>query len=384
MLSSRTIGENYLVRRSRKSEPVSSLFSNEDLEDGVRFFRALPGYKPTPLHRLRGLANQLGIAEVYVKDESSRLDLNSFKTLGVAYAVAKMQTEGMINQNTTLVCATDGNHGRAVARAAHQRGLSSQVYVHENVVRTTIDALEKEGANVIVVKGNYDDAWTEAQTAAERRGWTIISDTSWGSYQLIPRYIMTGYAMLFEEAAAQWPKNLPPTVVLIQVGVGGLLGTAISWYHQKYSASDIYFIACEPTSAACLLRSMSAGRPVTLDGGLQTTMAGLSCGTVSHSAWPVLRDGVDACVAVSDRDAANAMWRLARPCAGDPSIEAGESGACGIAALTRILQNDDFRTVREACEFSRQSRAFVINTEGATDICNYNRIVAQGPQLDVD
>ena len=77
------------------------------------FHRGLPEYKPTPLVSLPALAAELGLGALFVKDESRRLGLNSFKILGASYAISRF--EGL---RTCFSAATDGNHGRAVAWAA--------------------------------------------------------------------------------------------------------------------------------------------------------------------------------------------------------------------------------------------------------------------------
>jgi diaminopropionate ammonia-lyase len=369
------IAENFFVQRADRKRTISSLFSRDDLRDVSSFFRGCPGYEVTPLHRLTGLARRLGIADIYVKDESRRFGTNSFKMLGVMYAVSRMVRQGLIPPGSTLVCATDGNHGRAVARVARMHGLKSYVYVHEKTVMARIESIRGEGAEVVTVAGNYEQALAEAVRAAGRHGWTLLADTSWVGYELVPRFIAAGYAMLMEEAAQQWPSGLPPTILLVQVGVGSLLGAVVSWYGHNGNVNIPSFLACEPRAAACLLESMRTGRLVSLEGSLETMMAGLSCGTVSLQAWPLLSQAVDACVAIEDVNAAAGMRTLFRPCDGDPVVIAGESGACGLASLLALLHNDEFRTVREACDFSASSRILVINTEGATDPENYARIV---------
>ena len=114
-----------------------------------------------------------------------------------------------------------------------------------------------------------------------------------------------------------------------------------------------------------------------LHGSLETIMAGLSCGTVSTLAWPILRSGLDACVTISDAECARAVRKLARPSGGDSAITAGESGACGVAALAAILHRDDLRPVRDALRLDSKSRILAINTEGATDPASYQGILSQ-------
>jgi diaminopropionate ammonia-lyase len=91
------------------------------------FHAALPGYAPTPLHDLAAVATDLGLGRVLVKDESARLGLPAFKVLGASWAVERALREHPATH--TLVAASAGNHGRAVAHVAARRGLRARVFL---------------------------------------------------------------------------------------------------------------------------------------------------------------------------------------------------------------------------------------------------------------
>jgi diaminopropionate ammonia-lyase len=183
---------------------------------------------------------------------------------------------------------------------------------------------------------------------------------------------MAGYTMLLEEAARQW--SSVPDVVFVQAGVGGLACAVVSWFRRKFGASTPKIVCCEPVNAACVLESMRAGRPEVIGGSLETIMAGLSAGTVSAIAWPVLNTGLDAAVAITDDECRSAVYRLAHPGAGDHRIIAGESGACGIATLAAVMREENLRAVRNFLGLGPDSWVFAINTEGATDPENFEAI----------
>jgi diaminopropionate ammonia-lyase len=348
--------------------------------DEYRQFNALFTVQPTPLRHLRALASELKIGDILVKDESERLGLTSFKILGVSYAIIRLLNDGHIANGAVLVCATEGNHGRAVARAAREHGLEARIYVAADVASTRIQAIEEEGAEVVMVAGSYDDAVRCAALEARNKGWTLISDTSWPGYDEIPRLIMLGYTRLLEEAGHQWFPEPPPDVVIVQAGVGGLACAVASWFCQRSSKQRPFIIVCEPSTAACLLESARAGKPISIPGPFHTIMAGLRCGEVSSLAWPAIAEAVDAFVAIDDEQCISAMRVLAHPVNGDPVIIAGASGACGLGALLAILQNERFRPVREASRVNDKSRVLVINTEGATDPELYARVNRQPDQ----
>ncbi|HEX3703363.1 MAG TPA: diaminopropionate ammonia-lyase [Vicinamibacterales bacterium] len=353
-----------------------SLFTAAEYDDVQRFFESRPHLTPTPLVHLTALAKTLGLADILVKDESTRFGLNAFKIVGVAYAVDRLLTGDLLDAAAphaaaptdagrhaihTLVCASEGNHGRAVARAARERGLRAVVYLRRSAAEARVDAIRDEGAGVILVDGTYDDAVRRMAGEAERSGGTIVSDTAWPGYEAVPRAIMAGYTWIMTEAARQWTPH-PPDIVVVQAGVGGLAGAVGSWLTDRMRPSPA-FICAEPTGAACVRASLAAGRAAPLVPS-DTIMNGLCCGEVSSVALPVLAATVDSCVLIEDRSAMTAMEQLARPLGADAPIEAGASGACGLAALCAWAAETPI---------APGSRAFVINTEGTTDPARYAR-----------
>lgn len=359
---------------ARVNRPSPGLFGADEYEAVLNFHRRRET-PATPLLRLSGLARTLGVGEILLKDESQRSSLQAFKLLGVEYAVWRLKETRGWSGTSGLVCATDGNHGRAVAHVARTYGCPARIYVPAYTVRSRIQAIQNEGAEVIIVDQGYDAAVLEAARFAKREGATIVSDTSWPGYEEVPRWIMAGYMQIINEAAGQWLPEKPPDVVLVQVGVGGLACAVVSWLCHHYGQGRPFLIACEPAGAACLLESFRAGKRVQLEEPLPTIMAGLRCGHVSLIAWPALAEAVDACVAIEDHYAEQAMQLLASPRGGDAAVQAGESGACGLATLLAILQDASLRPVREAAGVQAMSRILVLNTEGATDPQLYHRIV---------
>src|SRR5581483_1235093 len=330
---------------ARTGQACKGLFNPADYDAVRSFYSNQSQYSPTPLVRLQQLARRLKVGEILVKDESRRFGLPAFKLLGVEYAVWRLKESGTMAGNPLLVCATDGNHGRAVAHVARKHGCSARVYVPGYTVPARIAAIRAEGAAGVVLNSIYDDAVEEAAGFAKSHGAVIVSDTSWSGYDEIPRWIMAGYTEIMNEVQEQCGAQGFPDVVLVQVGVGGLAGAVVSWLCDHYGQERPFIVSCEPSGVACLLESFRAGQPVQLKGDLPTIMAGLRCGQVSMIAWPVLSGAVDALVAIDDRLVESAMGLLATPNDGDPAIVAGESGACGLASLLAILEDKEFAPV---------------------------------------
>src|SRR6516162_6408093 len=123
--------------------------------DAYAFHRSLPGYAPTPLVPVPAIAAEHGVGRVLVKDESSRLGLPAFKILGASWACRQVLER---RPGATLVTATDGNHGRAVARVAAQFGVESIVFVPSVMRPEAAARIAEEGAQVVWVNGGYDTA----------------------------------------------------------------------------------------------------------------------------------------------------------------------------------------------------------------------------------
>lgn len=343
---------------------AAGLFSADEYARRRAFFTTHDD--AAPLVRLPALATALGLGAVWVKDETSRFGLPAFKSVGVEFAVARLRARGELDGVTTLVCASAGNHGRAVARAARVAGLGARIFLDRDVSAARVAAIASEGAAIERVDGSYDDAVRLAAAHAAATGALVVSDTSWDGYERVPHDIMLGYTQIMDEAEAAWGGDGPPDVVLVQGGVGGLLAAVASWTAWRFGDTRPRVIAVEPARAACLQASARAGRPVAVAGPLTTIMAGLRCGEVSPLAFATVRHLVDAYAAVDDAWCRAAMRRLARPEGTDPALAVGTSGAAGIAVLLAVCDSPD-ASWRLRLGLTRTARILAIATEGVTE-----------------
>ena len=393
----RTAGEVFLNPAARAAA------ATEPPRAPLGLHRRLPGYAVTPLRDAPALARANGVGRVWVKDESSRLGLPAFKMLGASWAayraliarlgrdpepwadVEELRRTLAPLRPLTLATATDGNHGRAVARMAALLGLDADVYVPRGTTAARIAAIEGEGAGVTVVDGDYDRAVAAAAAMADDRC-LAIQDVGWPGYEQVPAWVVDGYATIFwevdDQLAARGEEG--PDVVVVPVGVGGLAAAAVRhWRHRGrliHRGTPMGFpgplrrpprlLGVEPLAAACVLRSLRAGRIVTVPGPHDSIMAGLNCGTPSLVAWPFLRAGLDAVVAVADGRARQAMRDLAAA-----GIVAGETGAASLAGLAEATGGREAGGLRRVLGLGAQARVLLLCTEGATDPEAYRRIV---------
>jgi diaminopropionate ammonia-lyase len=293
--------------------------------DARAFHEALPGYRPTPIRELSD--------EVALKDESNRLGLPAFKVLGASWAIERALRERP--DVTTLIAATAGNHGRAVAHVAAQRGLRARVYVPARSVAARREAIAGEGAEVIVVDGDYEEAVAQAAAAGAEPGALELSDVGDSGPA---HWVIDGYATLFSEIPDDYD------VILVPVGVGSLAAAAAR--HGAQVGARV--VGVEPVNAACLTAALAAGHPVTVPTP-GTAMAGLDAAEVSTAAWPSLRDGIHATVTVDDSAAQAAVRTLAAA-----GLEIGDSGAAPLAAVPALAADPG-------------TRVLLIATEGRTD-----------------
>ena len=358
------------------SAPGRAVFTPDDFARASRFYDAHPELAATPLISLPALARRLGLGRVLAKDESTRFGLNAFKLLGARFAIEQLLAERVLAPGQTLVCASEGNHGRAVAHTARRVGCRSRVYLSDTVAQARVDAIAAEGAEVVRVAGSYDDAVRRAAADAATHGWTVISDTSWPGYERIPWLIMLGYTRLFEEVARALPDDVAPDAVLVPAGVGGLLAAAGTWSAWRWGART-RVIGVEPASAACLQVSARAGEPTVVPGPFDTMMGPLRCGEVSPLAFDAAYPYVAGYVAIEDRWAIRAMRMLATPEASDTRIAAGASGSAALGGLLAMLEDPDARELRDTMALGSTSTVVLIVSEGMTDPALWHRVVGQ-------
>jgi diaminopropionate ammonia-lyase len=348
----------------------------------------------TPLVTLPGLAAELGVKSIHVKDEGFRLGLGSFKALGGSYAVIRLVLEEAakrlsrhvdiselhapdvkaVASTMTFTCATDGNHGRSVSQGAKIVGARAAIFVHVGVSDERVAAIARFGAEMIRVEGSYDDSVRKASRIAGEQDWTVVSDTSWPGYERIPGLVMQGYTVLVREALRELSE--PPTHVFVQSGVGGIAAAVAGYFSIAIGENRPSFIVVDPQRAACIVESARVGHRVVLPHGEPTVMAMLECYEPSLVAWRILSRVADAFMTVDEEDAMSAMRRLARPASGDHAIVAGESGGVGLAGVIKALADRD---IKQTLKLGDQSRILLINTEGATDPVRYEELVGETP-----
>jgi len=342
----------------------------EPAQEVAIFHQSLPNYEFTPLIELPTIADELSVGRVFVKDESSRLNLSAFKILGASWAVAQALTDGAnpktieevmatLNHDDlpSLVAATDGNHGRAVAHMAKRLGLDCEIIIPVGVSDQAITNIANEGAKVTVIDGNYDEAINVAkETSANREKAIHVQDMSWPGYELIPHWIIEGYTTLCVETDLQLESlGVPPAdLVAVPVGVGSFLHSVLVHYRSKQHHPVV--LSVEPVGAACVLKSLQAGELISVE-TVPTIMAGMNCGTPSNDSWPFHQAGVDAAVALTDD-----QTRIDLKVLQNLGVDAGPCGAATLAGVREALSSE---IRREEMGITKDSVIVLFSTEGS-------------------
>ena len=391
----------HLPHKQKYGAVSTDCFGLEQAQTVRHFHQSFPEYSVTPLVELKSLAEELGVSNIFVKDESYRFGLNAFKVLGGSYAIAREigTRMGICEEELTLarllqpdvqarlgqlrfVTATDGNHGRGVAWIAKRLGHRAVVFMPKGTAEERLENIRRLGAEASITDCNYDDSVRLArQYAAEHEG-IVVQDTSWEGYHNVPLHIMQGYTTMGAEIVEQLAAygDQAPTHVFLQAGVGAMAGAMAGFIADYYKEARPVITIVEPTKADCLYRTALAndGKLHIVDGALDSIMAGLCCGEPCSIGWQQLAAYADNFVAMPDKAAALGMRVLGNPVGNDAAVVSGESGAAGLGLAVAALRERDLAQLKGSLQLDAESVILCISTEGATDVANYRRIMWEG------
>lgn len=398
-MNEKVLWESNKIKVEKKAD--LSFLNDEQIGKARKFHESFPQYTKTPLAKLDNLAKELGVAGIYVKDESYRFGLNAFKVLGGSFAIGqylaqklgkdiseldfeKITSDKVREQlgEVTFATTTDGNHGRGVAWTANQLKQKSVVYMPKGSSQIRLENIRKEGADASILDMNYDDAVRLTAEHAEKYGWVVVQDTAWEGYTDIPTWIMQGYGTMASEALEQLGEYgvERPTHIFVQAGVGSLAGAVQGYFASVFGDDKPITTIVEADEAACLYKSAVAadGKAYAVGGDMPTIMAGLACGEANIIGWEVLKSYSDMFVSAPNWVAAKGMRLLGNPLKGDDRVISGESGAVTAGLVASILTDEKFADLRKQLKIDENSRILLFSTEGDTDPDKYRSIVWDG------
>ena len=354
--------KNYFNR-----ENILNILSKNDIDEAYKAISGWDNYSPTPLISLKKLSEKLKLNKIFYKDESKRFHLKSFKALGGAYAVEKI-TKG--KKKMVISTATAGNHGRSVAWGSKKLGLKCKIFISEYVSEFRAKVMESFGADVIRVKGNYDDSLKECIKQSKQNNWQIVQDVAWKDYRLIPKLTMAGYSVMMKEISEQI-NNQKISHVILQAGVGGMAAAMVAGI-ARYLNYVPKIITVEPESAACVLESIKTGKVEKISIKKESLMGGMSCDEVSLLPWEVLKYSVDYCVTISDDYIAETVKSLANSQFCDEKIIGGECSTPGVASLVGLCNNS---IIKKEIDLNKDSNVLLFGCEGDADEELYQKLL---------
>ena len=327
------------------------------------------GYSPTPLLKLNKLNKKLQLKNIFYKDESKRFHLKSFKALGGAYAVEKISKKA---KKIIVSSATAGNHGRSVAWGAKRLKLQCKIFVSQYVSETRVKEIKKFGAEVIRVRGNYEASLKECQLLSKQNNWKIVQDVSTKNYKYIPQLTMAGYSILIKEISNQTNQYI--THIFLQAGVGGMASGTILGVAQYFKRIPKIIIV-EPENADCVLQSVDKGSLQKVNIKKESIMGGMSCGEVSLVPWKILKNSVNLCTSISDKNVAKTIAMLKNNYFCEKNIIGGECATPGIISLISVCENQD---LKNNISLDENSNVLVIGCEGDADEILYKKLLDDG------
>ncbi len=346
---------------------ILNILTEKEIDEAYKAISKWKNYSPTPLLQLNKLSKKLNVNRIFYKDESKRFHLKSFKALGGAYAVEKV-TKG--NKEIIVSTATAGNHGRSVAWGTQKLGLDCKIFVSEYVSENRVQVMKNFGADVIRVKGNYENSLKECVKQSKKNNWQIVQDVAWENYVDVPKLTMAGYSVMMKEISEQM-KNQKISHIFLQAGVGGMAAGMVAGM-ARYLDYNPIIIVVEPESAACVLESIKVGEIKKIQIEKESILGGMSCNEVSLIPWQILKNSLNYCITIKDDNISKTVKYLANSELCDKKIIGGECSTPGIISLIGLC-NDEHH--KKEIKLNKNSNVLIIGCEGDADETLYHELL---------
>jgi threonine synthase len=292
--------------------------------------RVFLGEGDTALLPLPHVEQQLGLTNLYVKDESSN-PTGSFKARGLSAAISKAKELGV----EKVIIPTAGNAGGAMAAYAARAGLKAHIFMPKDTPYANIEESRMAGAEVILVDGLISDAAGMAGEKARAEGWFDVS-TFKEPYRVEGKKVM-GY-----ELAESFAWQLPDVIIYPTGGGTGLVGMwkafaeleALGWLEntKRPRMVSVQADGCAPVVKAFESHSSFCDfwlKAHTIASGLRVPKS-----FADHLILQDIYDSNGTAVAVSDEEILEAQKELARM----EGIFAAPEGAATLAALQKLIE----------------------------------------------
>jgi threonine synthase len=285
----------------------------------------------TPLLRAKNLGTQLGIDQLYIKDESQN-PTQSFKARGMSAAVSMAKELGA----TKLAVPSAGNAAGALAAYAARAGLECFIFMPDDTPRANVIECEQTGAHVTLMAGLITDCGAEVARRKDAEGWFDVST-------LKEPYRVEGKKTLGYELAEQFNWELPDVIIYPTGGGTGLIGMwkafaemeQMGWIDTKRPR----MVTVQASGCAPIVRAFETGKRFADEfSGAQTVASGLRVPKAigDFLILDALRESGGAAVAVTDRELIAATKEIG---ATEGVFCAPEGAAC-LPALRKLIDAD--------------------------------------------
>ncbi|HOX42836.1 MAG TPA: threonine synthase [Myxococcota bacterium] len=314
----------------------------------------------TPLYELPALARALGLGRLWVKDDGLNPSA-SFKDRASSVGVAR----ALLGGREVITAASTGNAASSLSLFAACAGLRAVIFVPETAPQAKVAQLLMFGAEVLMVRGSYDQAFDLCLETAVAQGWYCRNTA-------VNPYLGEGKKTAALEIVEQLGFE-PPDAVVVSVGDGCILsGTwkgfsdaqAMGWCGRRPR-----LLGVQARGASPLVAAFERGERAATPGPAQTLADSICVGAPRDhlKALRAVRDSGGAMLAVEDEEILGAMRRLAR----EAGVFAEPAGATAFAGLLRL---------RAEGRLGRGERVVVLVTgNGLKDVASAIRAVERKP-----
>jgi len=257
-------------------------------------------------------SNLGGDAQIFLKTENLQIT-GSFKLRGAYYKISQLSAE---QKKAGILACSAGNHAQGVALAATEMGIKSVICMPDGAPISKVEATKRLGAEVVLVKGTYDDAYAHARKLQEETGATLIHP--FDDEEVIAGQGTIGLEILDQLSDAD--------AIVVPVGGGGLLAGVA--YAVKSLNPKIKVYGVQAALAPSMYESVKCGESVTLE-TVPTFADGIAVKTPGAHTFALTRDYVDEIVTVSEDEIAAAILTLMEK----QKLVSEGAGAVSVAAV---------------------------------------------------
>ena len=327
------------------------------------FHKSLPFYKETPLFKLTELAKEFGLKEIYIKDESNRFGLTSFKSLGAGYALNRVKNE-VLQGNKDVICATAGNHGIGVSFFCDYFGIPNTVLIPKDILKTRETILKSRGSKVVRTKYDYDGTVNSMKYDKEYKDLFPIADTTWINYEKIPSLIEIGYSTMFFETLNELVVNgTKDLLIMLQGGVGSFASSCIKFFLSQYgNFANTRFCIVESSKANCLQQSAKENKYTTVKVG-NTKAYCIACGEPNYKALETILKNASIYISCCDRIAKLGVNELEKY-----KIDSTHTGAITTGIVLELMKSQSQNNFKKLLKINNETTILIFNTEKAATL----------------